>query len=248
MTHFAKRIELEALVTEREGMVALNLQEYTRAEFAALASRIRALAAEEPEQDPVTEPAPPQRVCDTCIYLNVPMHKSPCSECRHSEGSPSYRYQAAQSADSDPCGCEEAEGLKRYLDETWQAAGYTPGQPGHLPNVVKALVHQRDLARAEVERLRQVIAGVWSALGYGACEPTPDSLANEVAYLKRDRDAAREQLPAWAKPVMHGVSEYVTTCKIHDNCTASIPRCVGHILCDPFAALTPDQRRQCEEP
>jgi hypothetical protein len=44
VTPFQKRCELEALVTEREGMVAANLQEYTRAEFAALAARMRALA------------------------------------------------------------------------------------------------------------------------------------------------------------------------------------------------------------
>ncbi len=194
MTPFAKRIELEALVTEREGMIAENVSRARRNEatayddcaFDSLASSIRALAEEKPKPPEVS------RRCGTCVYVDAPESKSPCYECQREFGLPHWSPSAPRepAPDSGPCGCEEAEELRLTV--------------GLLRGKVSGLVDDLRTARAEVERLKQELT------------------------------TAREQLPAWAKPVM------VTFGACRDpDCRR--PHCVA------WLNLTPDQRRQCEE-
>jgi len=181
MNAFAKRCELEALVTEREGMLALNRfreaageeQAYTHDDFAGLASRVRELAEE-------ADPAEPKlkRACRTCVHVKVKPNDPICGTCYDHRGKPNWTPRDT-APDAGPCGCEEAEELRRRLEQCEGDLDLRTSERNANRTEIRLLTQERDTARAEVERLQQELA------------------------------AAREQLPAWAKLGMRAISNAI---------------------------------------
>jgi hypothetical protein len=123
---------------------------------------------------------------------------------------------------------------------------------------VRCLAHERDAcsrmaeradeervaARADVERLKQELRDMSGRL------QASDSIIHNLTdsrclwqqraeKAEQELVAAREQLPAWAKPFAQKGYAEARLCPEPD-CAA--------FTCKAFRALTPDQRRQCEEP
>ena len=203
MTPLQQRIELEALVTEREGMTshdticAAGGQEdklHSETEYTRLAARIRALA-EEPKQIDTDSDAYNRGWFESGAAHNGEITKLKEELC-------TSRAELAK--------CEAVLGRVSKREED---------------------------ARAEVERLKQDNDGfrrereeLWLQLS---------DARKETDDLRALLETAREQLPAWARPVMHEVAFATNHCSDTDTCSWQ--------TCVKYRALAADQRRQCEE-
>ena len=209
MTDFAKRCELEALVTERAKMethdkkcvAGIEGTCYADADYDLIASRMRALAEEKPVTSKVPDEPHIIRRCDACAHLNLEADEGPCAGCFGEYGHPNWTP-SCKDSDAGPCSCEEAEELRKRLSDTEDARDAATES---LTEVAK----QRDEARAKAEKLKQELI------------------------------AAREQLPAWAKRFMRVGIAGPISCHLAECPSPN---------CSAWRNLTPDQRRQCEEP
>jgi hypothetical protein len=109
---------------------------------------------------------------------------------------------------------------------------------------VRCLVHERNAcsrmaekAEAELSTARAEVASL-QALACTQRDCLGEANA-EVERLKRELAVARDQLPAWAKRFMRVGIAGPISCHLADCPSPN---------CSAWRNLTPDQRRQCEEP
>ena len=308
MTPFAKRIELEALVTEREKMLALNRlrdvageeQAYTSDDFDSLASRIRALA--EPDRHCTVggcENSPDE--CDRCAANVTP--EAPRSreeeDLRKRLETAETRVELALSVldrneqhiaqsvfrtlynalhaevtdgqDDRPCGCEEAEELKRKLELSHQALRDRERRE------LEALA-ELDEARAEVEvhkadslRLQHnmadtqiEIARLKHELEYSesTCRAVTERCGQleqlleahdlgevadglTVAELHHEVERLKQELST-AREQLPAWARPFTRSGVEGPRRCTLADCPAR-LCVAWRALSADQRRQCEK-
>jgi hypothetical protein len=109
--------------------------------------------------------------------------------------------------------------------------------PTNKPERIGFMSGQRTRARV----IPTDTADIWRGKASDMADRLRETRA-EVDGLKQELAAAREQLPDWAKPVMKEIAGEAKCCEQTGAAVCKWPPCLK------YRNLTPDQRRQCEEP